>query len=89
MILQEVAKLQSVISDSMVAGWNVEEVCELKFCPVTSVDVERYFSTYKHILDDRAHKPLEETPRILLLQFFLCQGTIKCVKNTFKHFSKS
>ena len=61
MILQEVAKLQSVISDSMVAGWNVEEVCELKSCPVTSVDVERYFSTYyKHILDDRTHKPFEK-----------------------------
>lgn len=28
---------------------------KFKFCPVTSVDVERSFSTYKNILNDRRH----------------------------------
>lgn len=28
---------------------------KFKYCPVTSVDVERSFSTYKNILNDRRH----------------------------------
>ena len=33
--------------------------------PMTRVDVERFFSSYKHILDDHTHKLLEETSRMM------------------------
>ncbi len=74
-ILQEVAKAQSGISDSMMEGWSVKEVAELKFCPVTSVDVERSFSVYKHILDDRRQGFLEENlEKIVVCNTFYARG---------------
>ena len=29
-----------------------DDICHMKFAPITSVDVERSFSTYKNILSD-------------------------------------
>ena len=67
----------------MVAGWDVEVVCELKFCPVTSVDVERSYkndifwlpnTTFYFVLssakpiDLRAHKVV-----FLLLDHCVCR----------------
>ena len=36
-----------------------EKIAAYKFAPITSVDVERSFSTYKRILDDRRHNLLD------------------------------
>ena len=33
--------------------WTPKKKTAYKFAPITSVDVERSFSTYKRILDDR------------------------------------
>ena len=59
-VIQHVARVQSGDSDSLPVGWMPDEVAELKFCPMTSVDVERSFSIYKHIFSDRRHNFKEE-----------------------------
>ena len=59
-ILQDVAKIQSGMPGPKASGWAPDEVAELKYCPLTSVDVERSFSVYKHIFSDRRHKFKEE-----------------------------
>ena len=38
-VIQHVARVQSGDSDSLPVGWMPDEVAELKFCPMTSVDV--------------------------------------------------
>lgn len=53
--LQDVANIHAGKSNSMVPGWSPEEIAELKYCPVTSVDVERTFSTFKHTFNDHRH----------------------------------
>lgn len=60
-IFQDVAKVQAGESDSACpSGWTPDDISELKFCPITSVDVERSFSIYKHIFNSRRHKLTEE-----------------------------
>ncbi len=75
-ILQNVAKIQSGVADSIAVGWSLDEVEELKFCPVTSVDVERFFSTYyKHILSNRRHSILEKNlEKIGVFNCFYARG---------------
>ncbi len=52
---QEVAKVYSGETSSMLSGWSPEEIAELKYCRMTSVDVERSFSAFKHVFNDRRH----------------------------------
>ena len=40
-------------SSSMLSCQSPEEIAQLKYCPLTSVNVECSFSTYKHILNDK------------------------------------
>ncbi len=79
-ILQNVAKVQSGVADSMAVGWSPDEVAELKFCPVTSVNVERCFSTYKHILSDCRHSILEENLEKIVVCIVSMLAAIKNVK---------
>nr|CAH7755191.1 unnamed protein product [Callosobruchus chinensis] len=57
-----------------------------KFCPVTSVDVERSFSAYKLVLSDKRHK---FTPENLENMLFLVLGRNFCDQKTFLKISKS
>ena len=43
--------------------------------PVTSVDVERSFSLYKHLLNDRRERLTEENTKRLMMLYF--NGDIK------------
>lgn len=46
-------------------------ISNLKYAPITSVDVERSFSTYKHLLDDRRHSfKIENLEKHLIVNFF-------------------
>ena len=38
---------------------NPEKIAPYKFAPIISVDIERSFSTYKRILDDRRQNLLD------------------------------
>ena len=42
------------------SGWPPDEVAELKYCPLTSVDMGRSFNVYKHTFSDHRHKFKEE-----------------------------
>lgn len=42
---------------------------KFKYCPVTSVDVERTFSTYKNILNDRRHNLTTENLEKYLIAY--------------------
>eukprot|EP00095_Tigriopus_kingsejongensis_P010943 maker-scaffold234_size243041-snap-gene-1.28 protein:Tk10943 transcript:maker-scaffold234_size243041-snap-gene-1.28-mRNA-1 annotation:"hypothetical protein EAG_00300" len=44
-------------------GMSPDDVSKMKFCPTTSVDVERSFSQYKNILSDRRHSFTKENIR--------------------------
>ncbi|KAL1446681.1 hypothetical protein WDU94_003651 [Cyamophila willieti] len=45
----------------------------LKFCPMTSVDVERSFSQYKMILSDRRHGfTMSNMEKYMVVQFYKC-----------------
>ena len=52
--MQEVAKVQGGMG-KMPSGWTVNDVTELKFCPLMSVDVQRSFRVFTHIFSDSRH----------------------------------
>lgn len=47
-------------SNEFVAKFSASQIASFKYCPVTSCDVERVFSVYKHILSQRRRKFLFE-----------------------------
>ena len=47
-----------------------EKIANYKFAPITSVDVERSFSTYKRILDDFHHNLLYINIEMLIIVNF-------------------
>ena len=52
--------------------------------PVTSVDVERSFSEYKHLLNDRRERLTEENTRRLMILYY--NGDIEHqFRNIYKH----
>uniref|UniRef100_A0A8D8LHW0 HAT C-terminal dimerisation domain-containing protein n=1 Tax=Cacopsylla melanoneura TaxID=428564 RepID=A0A8D8LHW0_9HEMI len=49
---------------------DVGKSSKFKYCPMTSVDVERSFSSYKYILEDRRHRfTMENLGKIMVLHF--------------------
>ncbi len=58
--LQDVAKVQGGNMGSMPSEWTPSDIAELKYCPITSVDVERSFSVFKHVFTDRKHNFTEQ-----------------------------
>lgn len=54
-ILRTIARILKGEDDlaSLPCGIGSDEVALFKFCPITSVDVERSFSIYKNILSDQ------------------------------------
>uniref|UniRef100_A0A8D8VNZ1 HAT C-terminal dimerisation domain-containing protein n=1 Tax=Cacopsylla melanoneura TaxID=428564 RepID=A0A8D8VNZ1_9HEMI len=49
---------------------SASKVSKFKFCPMASVDVERSFSSYKYILDDRRHRFTIESLRNIMVVHF-------------------
>ena len=46
--------------DNLPAGMEPNDVAELKYAPIASIDAERSFSLFKHIFSDRRHAFTEE-----------------------------
>jgi hypothetical protein len=54
--------------------FNIDDITYMKFAPITSVDVERSFSTYKTLLaDNRRSFVFENLKELLIVQ---CNNTI-------------
>ena len=53
-------KVKEKIQDIPLTKGKVSEQTDLKYCQVTSVEVERSFSVYKHIFRDRRHSFKDE-----------------------------
>ncbi len=58
--LHTVAKILEGKDSSLPDRMGPADVAELKYCPVTSVDVERSFSMFKNVFSDRRHNFKEE-----------------------------
>ena len=72
---EDVAKILAGKANCVPSGWTPEEIAELKFCPVTSVDVERSFSVYKHMFNSRRHSFTEENlEKIIVSNCFYARG---------------
>eukprot|EP00095_Tigriopus_kingsejongensis_P008149 maker-scaffold196_size269943-snap-gene-1.31 protein:Tk08149 transcript:maker-scaffold196_size269943-snap-gene-1.31-mRNA-1 annotation:"PREDICTED: uncharacterized protein LOC100906479" len=59
-VLQEASKVLKGNGVILPEGMSQDDVSKMKFCPTTSVDVERSFSQYKNILSDRRHSFTKE-----------------------------
>ena len=59
-IFINMTKIHSRESANMPSGWSPNDVSEQMYCQVTSVDLERSFSVYKHIFSDKRHSFIEE-----------------------------
>lgn len=59
-ILQKVVKIIEGKDESLPEGMEPSDIAELKYCPITSVDVERSFSIFKNVFSDRWQSFTEE-----------------------------
>eukprot|EP00095_Tigriopus_kingsejongensis_P010028 maker-scaffold231_size243715-snap-gene-0.9 protein:Tk10028 transcript:maker-scaffold231_size243715-snap-gene-0.9-mRNA-1 annotation:"PREDICTED: uncharacterized protein LOC100906479" len=59
-VLQEASKVLKGNGVILPEGMSPDDVSKMKFCPTTSVDVERSFSQYKNSLSDRRHSFTKE-----------------------------
>ena len=58
--MQRVVKILEGEDSSLPDGMEPNDVTELKYCPITSVDLERSFSAFKLLFSDRRHNFTEE-----------------------------
>jgi len=59
-VLQQVDKILQGRSADLPEGLEPSEIAVLKYCPITSVDVERSFSQFKNVFTERRHGFTEE-----------------------------
>lgn len=67
------SKVSNILNGEFVEGIELDPniVANLKNAPITSVDVERSFSTFKHLLDDRRHSfKMENLEKHLIVNFY-------------------
>ncbi|XP_025408739.1 uncharacterized protein LOC112682378 [Sipha flava] len=68
-IISNILKAEKVSREELPEDLTCDDLIHYKFAPITSVDVERSFSKYKHILSDRRRKFLfENLKKILIVQ---------------------
>lgn len=70
---KELVKISSVLSGENVPELNIDPdiMSNFKYAPITSVDVERSFSKYKYLLDDRRHNlTMEHLEQYLVISCF-------------------
>ena len=63
LILKEISKIHQSehfdLKSSSIKYFSPEMLSSFKYAPITSVDVERSFSAYKHIVTNRRHNLTE------------------------------
>jgi len=68
-IISNILKGEKVLREELPEDLTCDDLIHYKFAPITSVDVERSFSKYKHILSDRRRKFLfENLKKVLIVQ---------------------
>ena len=65
----------------MICIWSTVYYPKLKFCPITSVDVERSFPLYKNVLTDRRQSFLTENLEMYLIVIVLILHNEDCKKH--------
>lgn len=60
MFLRDVSKVLQGESEKQLNGYSASDIASFRYCPVTSCEVERSFSSYKNILSDRRKSFLPE-----------------------------
>ena len=68
--LSKIVNILEGKEEDMPNGLSPKDVCNLKYCPIVSVDVERSFSWYKNILSDNRRRFIEEN----LSKYMICHA---------------